>query len=124
MCHRRNSSAGSTVSISITTRVTSPDVARNHRKRPVLVGDVTTAGKMCWGCCGRIFAAVTMKSAGLGLAELARGTLLLYWRWALRSRRGEWAIRSVPTWLLRLEGTWSLAGTAPRWWPSRERTNH
>jgi SAM-dependent methyltransferase len=56
------------------------------------------------------FRGVIMTSAGLGLAELARATLLLFWRWALRSRRGEGAIRTMPTWLLRLEGAWSLAG--------------
>src|SRR4051812_5425609 len=56
------------------------------------------------------FRSVAMTPAGLGLAELARATLLLFWRWALRSRRGEGAIRSVTMWLLRVEGAWSLAG--------------
>jgi SAM-dependent methyltransferase len=56
------------------------------------------------------FRGVTMTSAGLGLAELARVTLLLVWRWALCSRRGDEAIRNVPNSLLRLEGTWSLGG--------------
>jgi SAM-dependent methyltransferase len=56
------------------------------------------------------FRGVTMTSAGIGLAELVRATLLIFWRWALCSQRGEGAIRSVPTSLLRLEGTWSLAG--------------
>jgi SAM-dependent methyltransferase len=56
------------------------------------------------------FRVVTMASAGLGLAEVARAVLMLFWRWALVSRRGERAIRNVPTTLMRVEATWSLAG--------------
>jgi SAM-dependent methyltransferase len=56
------------------------------------------------------FRVLTMTSAGLGLAELVRALLLLCWRWALRSPRGEGAIQHIPATLMRLEGTWSLAG--------------
>jgi SAM-dependent methyltransferase len=70
------------------------------------------------------FRVVTMTSAGLGLAELARVTLLLFWRWALRSRRGEGAIRTVPSWLLRLEGRWSVAGHGTTLVAAAERANH
>lgn len=69
------------------------------------------------------FRVVTMTSAGLGLGELARATLLLFWRWALRSPRGEGAIRTVPSWLLRLEGTWSLAGHGTTLVVAAERAN-
>jgi SAM-dependent methyltransferase len=56
------------------------------------------------------FRPLATKSAGFGLAEVARAVLLLFWRWALGSSRGEVAIRNVPEAILRWEGRWSLAG--------------
>ena len=51
-----------------------------------------------------------MRASGIGLADAARLGLLLFWRWALASDRGDAAIRRIPAWLARREGRWSLAG--------------
>jgi SAM-dependent methyltransferase len=51
-----------------------------------------------------------IRAAGLGMSDAARLGLLFVWRWALRSRRGDAAIRHVPRHLARHEGAVSLAG--------------
>jgi SAM-dependent methyltransferase len=52
-----------------------------------------------------------MTPSGMGLSDAARLGLSLVWRWALRSERGDKAIRVVPQSLARWEGRW----TVPRW---------
>jgi SAM-dependent methyltransferase len=51
-----------------------------------------------------------MRDAGIGLSDAARLALSLFWRWALRSQRGDAAIRRVPHVLARLEGGWGVSG--------------
>ena len=38
-----------------------------------------------------------MCASGIGLSDSARLALSLFWRWALQSRRGDAAIRRIPT---------------------------
>jgi hypothetical protein len=45
----------------------------------------------------------TMRTFGIGIGEVARTALLLFWRWVLRSRRGHGAIHHVPHILERLD---------------------
>ena len=45
-----------------------------------------------------------MRASGIGLADSARLTISLFWRWALQSRRGDAAIHRIPETLARLEG--------------------
>jgi SAM-dependent methyltransferase len=49
-----------------------------------------------------------MCASGIGLADAARLGLSLFWRWGLRSERGDKAIRGVPQVLTHLEGGWNL----------------
>ncbi|MGH2618517.1 MAG: class I SAM-dependent methyltransferase [Thermomicrobiales bacterium] len=51
-----------------------------------------------------------IRAAGLGLSDTARLGLLLFWRWALRSERGDSAIREIPRVLARHEGGWAFRG--------------
>ncbi len=51
-----------------------------------------------------------MRPSGIGLSDTARLGLLLIWRWALRSERGDDAIRRVPPAIARHEGPLSLYG--------------
>jgi SAM-dependent methyltransferase len=51
-----------------------------------------------------------MRDAGIGLSDAARLALSLFWRWAMRSQRGDAAIRRVPHVLARLEGGWAVGG--------------
>jgi SAM-dependent methyltransferase len=51
-----------------------------------------------------------MADTGLGLAEIVRLGLLLAWRWALGSPRGEDAIHRTARRVGRLEGRWSIFG--------------
>jgi hypothetical protein len=52
----------------------------------------------------------TMRASGIGLSDAVRLGLSLFWRWALRSERGDGAIRVVPASLARREGRWSPLG--------------
>jgi SAM-dependent methyltransferase len=52
----------------------------------------------------------SMRRFGIGIAEGPRAALLLFWRWALDSRRGDAAIRDVPRRLERLEGRLAVPG--------------
>jgi len=45
-----------------------------------------------------------MRASGIGLSDAARLVLALFWRWALKSERGDAAIRRVPRILARVEG--------------------
>jgi SAM-dependent methyltransferase len=45
-----------------------------------------------------------LRASGIGLADAARLALSLVWRWALRSPRGDGAIRAVPQAVARWEG--------------------
>jgi SAM-dependent methyltransferase len=56
------------------------------------------------------FSCLVMQAAGLGLSDVARAMLLLFWRWVLVSSRGDAAIRDIPARILRLEGRWSPLG--------------
>ena len=51
-----------------------------------------------------------MRASGLGLSDAARLAISLLWRWALRSERGDAAIRAIPRALARLEGRFAPAG--------------
>lgn len=51
-----------------------------------------------------------MRASGIGLSDSVRLALLLFWRWALQSRRGDAAIRRIPETLARLEGRLAPAG--------------
>jgi SAM-dependent methyltransferase len=51
-----------------------------------------------------------LRASGLGLSDAARLALALFWRWGLRSRRGDAAIRALPEAVARWEGGLSLAG--------------
>jgi SAM-dependent methyltransferase len=51
-----------------------------------------------------------LQGFGIGLSDAARLALLVFWRWALRSERGDGMARRVPAMILRLEGRWSLFG--------------
>lgn len=51
-----------------------------------------------------------MRASGIGLSDAARLGLSLVWRWALRSERGNGAIRRAPRALSRLEGGWEAGG--------------
>jgi SAM-dependent methyltransferase len=51
-----------------------------------------------------------MRSAGIGISEAVRLALALVWRWALRSQRGDAAIRRAPRTLARWEGNWTPGG--------------
>ena len=51
-----------------------------------------------------------MRASGIGLSDGARLGLSLFWRWALRSPRGDGAIRRVPETVARLEGRLAPAG--------------
>jgi hypothetical protein len=55
-----------------------------------------------------------MRASGIALSDAARLGLLLFWRWALRSARGEDAIRRVPETVARWEG--GLAPTGRGYW--------
>ena len=51
-----------------------------------------------------------VRAAGIGLSDSARLALSLFWRWALRSQRGDAAIRGIPQTLARLEAGLALGG--------------
>lgn len=51
-----------------------------------------------------------LRGSGIGLSDAARLALSLFWRWALRSERGDAAIRDVPRAVARHEGRWTLLG--------------
>jgi hypothetical protein len=51
-----------------------------------------------------------MIDTGIGLAEIVRLGLLLGWRWALGSPRGEDAIQRTARRVGQLEGRWSILG--------------
>jgi SAM-dependent methyltransferase len=52
----------------------------------------------------------TMRRFGIGISEVPRAALLLFWRWALDARRGDAMIRDVPRRLERLEARLPLPG--------------
>ncbi len=51
-----------------------------------------------------------MRASGIGLADCARLALLLFWRWALQSKRGDAALRRLPETLARFEGGLAPSG--------------
>ncbi|MCC7024526.1 MAG: methyltransferase domain-containing protein [Thermomicrobiales bacterium] len=51
-----------------------------------------------------------IRGSGVGFADAARLGLLLYWRWARTSDKGDAAIACVPRRVMRLEGRVNLAG--------------
>jgi SAM-dependent methyltransferase len=55
-----------------------------------------------------------MRASGIGLSDSARLVLSLFWRWILRSKRGDAAIRRVPQTLARMEG--GLAPSGHGYW--------
>ena len=62
-----------------------------------------------------------MEKSGVGLSDVARLALLVFWRWALRSERGDGVIRRVPQTLARWEGGLALAGRGYWWIVAAER---
>jgi SAM-dependent methyltransferase len=56
------------------------------------------------------FAVRAMHASGVGLTDAARLALLVFWRWALHSERGDVATKQVPEQLTRLEGGWAPIG--------------
>lgn len=52
----------------------------------------------------------TMRASGIGLSDAARLGLSLFWRWALRSKRGDGVARVATASLARREGRWSPLG--------------
>jgi SAM-dependent methyltransferase len=51
-----------------------------------------------------------LRASGIGLSEAARLGLSLLWRWALRTERGDDAIRETSASLARQEGPWAPVG--------------
>jgi SAM-dependent methyltransferase len=51
-----------------------------------------------------------VRSSGIGLADAVRLALSLFWRWGLRSERGDGAIRTLPRALARREGRLAVPG--------------
>jgi SAM-dependent methyltransferase len=51
-----------------------------------------------------------IRASGIGVSDAARLALLLFWRWVLRSQRGDGAIRRVPQRVAHLEGGWAPGG--------------
>jgi SAM-dependent methyltransferase len=51
-----------------------------------------------------------VRAVGIGLSDAARLGLLIFWRWALRSERGDGVIRRLPQAVERREGRLSLGG--------------
>ena len=56
------------------------------------------------------FTVRAMRASGVGLTDAARLALHVFWRWALRSERGDVAAEQIPEQLTRLEGGWVLMG--------------
>jgi SAM-dependent methyltransferase len=56
------------------------------------------------------FRVTAMRPSGIGLSDAVRMGLLLFWRWVLRSERGDEAIRQAPAALARHEGSWAPLG--------------
>jgi SAM-dependent methyltransferase len=99
------------------------EAARVLRPGGVLLLRVPAAGRLAWldgynafryvreiTHRGRRLSDSAMRASGIGLSDCARLALFLIWRWALRSRRGDVAIRRVPETLARLEGRLAPAG--------------
>jgi SAM-dependent methyltransferase len=78
-----------------------PEVAGVGWRRHYSRGDVQ-------GLLAPHFRVVAIRGSGVGLSDAARLALLVFWRWGLRSRRGDAALRRVPAWLARLEGSWRI----------------
>lgn len=62
-----------------------------------------------------------MRMSGIGLSDAARLALSIFWRWVLRTERGDALIRRAPRALARWEGRLAPAGRGYWWVAAAER---